>query len=261
MKFTKSLTKTLITFVCGAFIGSATLVSAAPSIPALQKQIVALQSQIKALSTENTKLKTENASLKKFSNVEVISGKIFVNGVSANTSKFAVINGETYANIEGIIPVLTNKTEESYKFDNAKKELYIGTFPINGNVSLTSFPIYKFDRAWYQGSQIDNISANYSINGQKVYKFIHWRGDINYKLNGQYSKLTFKYGMGDHGIGTGKKGNFKILADNNVVFDSGELDVQEDMKEATVNITGAKFIILKADTEAWPFMVNPTLIP
>lgn len=210
-----------------------------------------LKNQVKALKEENQKLKDSMPIVK--------SGPIFTNGVKNTTSNFVTVGGKHFVEINSIIPTLTSYTSQQVSFDSNKKELYLGIKPSKGVIDLT-------DLERYDGSFYSLDRKNFSINKQKYSKNISaiegWspgtRREITYKLHGNYSSLQFFYGMTDNP--SKNTGEIIILGDGNeLLFNSGEVERQEDPKYAEVNVKGVKTITIKF--ELFAGIGNPTLTP
>lgn len=206
-----------------------------------------LNKKITQLEAEITKLKKQIPT--------VYTGKIFMNGVQSNSSNFVTIGGKTYVEVDKIVPLLTGYEENQVKFDDTKKSLYLGTIPSKGTIGLTNLEKYKEN--W-----IDVDEPNVYINKQKISKsFTNDHNNlstyayITYKIDSKYSSLQFLYGMEE----SGHIGSVIVEGDGNELFNSGDIDYQEDAKYADVDIEGVKFLTIKIDN--YTVVGNPTLTP
>ncbi|WP_158555943.1 NPCBM/NEW2 domain-containing protein [Peribacillus glennii] len=242
----KKISVIIVMLLCFGLSFSTTTSAKAESVADLKKKNAALEKQVASLKAQNAKLKKSIPT--------VSSGKIFTNGVQNGTSRFLSWSGRNYVEVDDIIPVLTNYTDNQIKYDATRKALYLGVMPSKGIIALTNMKEYSKHEVV--------IDYNLSINNKRYSKNLlgtnttPFRGKINYKIDGKYSSLKFFYGMSDY---ASKKSNIVITGDGNELFHSGELDYQTDAKYAEVDLRGIKFLTIDLGTSA--VIGNPTLSP
>ncbi|RFU60781.1 NPCBM/NEW2 domain-containing protein [Peribacillus glennii] len=263
--------KRMALLVLTAFL---TLGSATPSL-AKTESVSSLKKQISKLQSENKKLKSEVSTLKK-KVPTVIAGNIYKDGVSAGSSQFVTMAGKDYVEIGSIVPLLTVYDETDFVFNRSLKSLYLGLTPRNGMIDLTRlspYEEYNYSDLYYLA--YDMGSRGIQINGKRYTtgitgRYSNWFASsqsgsvgVQYKLDGKYTALKFKYGMDDN---SSASGSLSVYGDGNLLFDSGNIERLEDAKEAQVDIQGVKFLEISINMspkaqESYPVLAEPVLLP
>ncbi|MDZ5470410.1 NPCBM/NEW2 domain-containing protein [Bacillus sp. 31A1R] len=219
-----------------------------------------LKKQISTLKKELAKVKKENAEFKKVT--KPFSGGIYIDGVKERSASFLTYKGKNYVSLEDVVPALRGGGENGYKFVSSKKQLYVGVFPVKGAIQLTNYPYYNY----YGGVVYNNGGKGYTINGER---YITGISGVNYidpegiifKVKQKYKYLNFKVGAQDGS--KPYKSQISIKADGNIIYNSGDLEIQEDAVDVSLDI--ADYDVLTIEFDGWdyshPVMASPILIP
>ncbi|MGG1400190.1 NPCBM/NEW2 domain-containing protein [Bacillus salipaludis] len=233
------------------------------------KEINSLKSQIAVKNKEISTLKSK---------IPVVStGKLYKDGILSGTSQFISMADKDYVELKNIIPLLSVYDANRTVYNRTTKNLFLGVVPQNGHVSLTSFKPYSVKEAWAYSYEIKiNRWADgqaFTINNQRYSWGIgasttYFTPSIEYKLQGKYKKIKFKYGLDDT-TDEDARAYITISGDGRMLFDSDNLDIQEDAKEIDLDITGINMIKFdfhyvgdgNSGSFAYPVVAEPVLIP
>ncbi|MBT2614139.1 MULTISPECIES: NPCBM/NEW2 domain-containing protein [unclassified Bacillus (in: firmicutes)] len=240
-----------------------------------KKTISNKDKEIKSLkATNDTQKKTISNKDKEITTLKakvpvVSTGKIYKDGVSSGSSQFISMGNNDYVEVENLVPLLTTYDDTKIKFDRNSKNLFLGIMPSNGVIGLTNLKLYdESDNNFWSVHLNKWPSGSFSINDKLFSRGIgaETTSDLTvwarYKLDGKYSALNFKYGLGNTFEG---KGTITVLGDDQVLFESGVLDKMEDPKQLQIDVKGVKFLRFEFNSvdgdHSSSIIAEPVLIP
>ncbi|NRD81069.1 NPCBM/NEW2 domain-containing protein [Bacillus sp. BRMEA1] len=241
------------------------------SLTSLKNQIKALNAKISSLTSSNNNLAAQNKKLTAQVNsltaqnntlksnlnsiISQTNGTIYIDGAKERNADFVSYKGKQYVALDGIVPALTGY-DTNYRYNTGLNALYVGVLPANGSIQLQNLNYYSADsdniyfNGWEDGSSFV-VNSHQLLFGIGVPKKVDSQNEysINYKLSGKYSKLSFKVGLDDNGIGSGDTGSIIVYGDGKVLYTSGTLETQNDPIPATIDVSGVQMlkVVFKKD--------------
>ncbi|MEH7159031.1 NPCBM/NEW2 domain-containing protein [Neobacillus drentensis] len=265
----KKQTKEIKSLKSSVSTKSKQLITKTKEVNSVKTQLTVKNKEVNTLKFQISSKNSEISSLK--ARIPIVStGKLYKDGISSGSSQFISMGDKDYVDIKNIIPLLTIYDPNRVFYNRTTKDLFLGIVPRNGMISLTQMNPYSVFEMPSYGAELDinkwSDGQTFSINNKRYITGIG--GDtvqpldvdpyIEYKLNGKYKKLKFKYGLDDKADQLAK-GELTISGDDNPLFISGELRTQEEAKEVELDVTGVNILKLTF-IHLSPYRTNPYLI-
>jgi len=252
--------------ILGISLFTSTVFASSDPLKDLKNRITQLQSQVSSLINQNSNLKKENQHLIESMPKET-PGVIYYNGNASGSAGVITVNNKKYVDVNRVVNALTNPERANIDYD--KNNIYIGVKPeLGGVVDLTKLPIETRTReAYINGFNGSNFKVNHRLffSGIGMNLSDNSPQNLTYKVDKNYKKLYFKFGLEDKSDDSSKV-KVIVYGDGLPMYETNYLSKTDKLKDYSVEISNFsritfEFVPFDNNANSSPVIIEPIVIP